>query len=221
MIPIAGLEKCSLIDFPGMISAVLFTQGCNFRCGYCHNPELVLPNRFSTELYPLHAITDYIEDNLDMLDAIVITGGEPTIHKNLPDFLQELRKFPLKIKLDTNGTCPQMIKELLDKKLVDFIAMDMKHILEEKYYLQISSMLPFQCVEKMTETAHYISSSSVGHEFRTTFIPGIHTTEIIKELKHFAGQLKVQAFKNDSTLDKEYALKSSVDEIQLQSLQKI
>jgi pyruvate formate lyase activating enzyme len=130
---IAGFKKQSLIDYSGNISSVVFTQGCNFRCGYCHNPDLVLPERFGN-IYSEEKMFEYLAKYKKMLDAVCITGGEPTIHKDLPSFISRIKELGLKIKLDSNGTNPDMLKYLFENKLVDFIAMDIKHILDFKAY---------------------------------------------------------------------------------------
>ena len=135
---IGGLQKISLLDYPGHISAIIFTQGCNFRCPFCYNPMLVEPAGSGKSKY-LEKIKqkDYPtieEDNLfaflkkrqGKLDAVVITGGEPTIHRDLPNFLNKIKKLDYKIKLDTNGTNPLLLQQLIKKKLVDYIAMDIK-----------------------------------------------------------------------------------------------
>lgn len=115
---IGGFIKQSLIDYPGKIAAVVFTQGCNFRCGYCHNPQLVLPELFleQPELVPLNIIS-YLKEHKNWLDGVVVTGGEPTIHKDLPLFLKEIKGLGYSIKLDTNGSNPYMLERIVKEKL--------------------------------------------------------------------------------------------------------
>ncbi|NJO88455.1 MAG: anaerobic ribonucleoside-triphosphate reductase activating protein [Chloroflexia bacterium] len=135
---IGGFVKQSLIDYPGKIAAVVFTQGCNFRCGYCHNPQLVLPNLFIErfDLAPLNIIS-YLEQHRNWLDGVVVTGGEPTIHKDLPLFLKEIKKLGYAIKLDTNGTNPHLLEQIIKNKLADYIAMDIKIAPEKNLYGKI------------------------------------------------------------------------------------
>ncbi len=118
--------KQSLIDYLGNISSVVFTQDCNFCCPYCHNPNLVLPNKFGTIFYE-NKIFVYFAKYKNMLDAVCISGVEPTIHKDLPLFIKKIKALGLKVKLDSNGTNPEMIKLLIQSKLVDYIAIDIKH----------------------------------------------------------------------------------------------
>ena len=122
---IGGLQKSSLSDFPGRISAIVFTRGCSFRCPYCHNPELVDPSRYAAEI-PMDELNDFFLGRKGKLAGVVVTGGEPTMHQDLPAFLGGLKGMGYAVKLDTNGTNPRMLKRLMSEKLVDFIAMDIK-----------------------------------------------------------------------------------------------
>jgi pyruvate formate lyase activating enzyme len=132
---IAGLIKQSYIDYPGKMAAVVFTQGCNFRCGYCHNPSLVLPRLFHhNKLVAVSDVLIHLENRKDWLDGVVITGGEPTIHGDLPDFLRQIKSLGYLVKLDTNGSNPLMLEKVIKENLVDFIAMDIKTLLQEELY---------------------------------------------------------------------------------------
>ena len=130
---IGGLLKFTLIDFPGRPAAVVFTQGCNFRCRYCHNPELVYPHMFA-EPVAEEEIDAFLKRRQGTLEGIVVSGGEPTLHEDLPQFLAKLKGMGYATKLDTNGTRPEVLKQLIQGKLLDFIAMDLKAPLE-KYSL--------------------------------------------------------------------------------------
>jgi pyruvate formate lyase activating enzyme len=123
---IGGFIKQSLIDYPGKIASVIFTAGCNLRCPYCHNPELVDLNE-NTSLLDQNEILTYIKDNAVLLDAVVITGGEPLMHPDVFDFIHKIKNLGLLVKIDTNGTNPEALKKIIDEKLVDFIAMDVKN----------------------------------------------------------------------------------------------
>jgi len=127
---IGGLQRFSLIDYPGKISAILFTRGCNFRCPYCHNPELVDPQRYA-EPWQEEEYWAFLQSRTQKLDAVVVTGGEPTLQEDLEPFLEKIRKMGFLIKLDTNGSNPDVLKDLLSANLVDYIAMDIKAPLEK------------------------------------------------------------------------------------------
>ncbi len=180
---IASLTKQSLVDWPGKVAAVVFTKGCNFRCGFCHNPSLVLPQLMNAEPdIPEKEIFDYLEKRKDWLDGVVVTGGEPTIHKDLDIFLQIIRKIGIAIKLDTNGTNPELLKSLFRHKLLDFVAMDIKTILSEQHYAQITPNISCVQIEKMLRSVELIRQSGVEYQFRTTVVPDIHSAEMIGQL---------------------------------------
>ena len=120
---IGGIEKFSLIDYPGKISAIVFTQGCNFRCGYCHNPELVFPSLFRSSISEENVFS-FLKKRIGKIQALVITGGEPTIQEDLIDFIKKVKQLGFLVKLDTNGSNPKVIKEIIKAKLVDYIAME-------------------------------------------------------------------------------------------------
>ncbi len=193
---IGGFQKQSLIDYPGNISAVVFTQGCNFLCSYCHNPELVLPERFLTPLKQKD-ILDYLKQYKKLLDAVCISGGEPTIQKDLPEFINQIRKLGLKIKLDTNGTNPKVLEALLDDQQLDFIAMDIKHCLDREAYSQITAVsLSKIAFNNIKNSIELIKDSGVSYEFRTTYVPLFHTERDVECLRsEFAPSFKLQTFK--------------------------
>ncbi len=201
---IAGFKKQSLIDYPGHISSVIFTQGCNFRCGFCHNPDLVLHEKFG-HTYSEEEILIYLKKYEKMLDAVCITGGEPTIHKDLPLFIQRIINLGLKIKLDSNGTNPEMLKLLISNNLIDFIAMDIKHILDlDKYKKATGNVINRKIYEKILTSIDLIKSSGIEHEFRTTVVKGLHTVEDILMLKNsFKKNYKIQNFNPEVVLDPE------------------
>lgn len=128
---IGGFQKSSLIDYPEKISAVIFTHGCNFKCPYCHNPELV-NGKWEMENGKCHdkAVVEFLKKRVGKLDGVVITGGEPTLHQDLPDFAKQIKEMGFCVKLDTNGTNPQMLQDLIENKLIDYVAMDIKAPIE-------------------------------------------------------------------------------------------
>jgi pyruvate formate lyase activating enzyme len=203
---IGGLVKQSLIDYPGKIAAVVFTQGCNFRCGYCHNPQLVLPNLFKEkfDLAPLNIIS-YLEQHKNWLDGVVVTGGEPTIHKDLPLFLKEIKALGYAVKLDTNGTNPYLLEQIIKKGLIDYIAMDVKIAPEKDLYGKIIGIqMTDEIIEKIMASIILIKNSPVEGEFRTTYIPGIHdeaTIELIQRLIGNSKIYKVNKYREGNTID--------------------
>jgi len=162
---IGGLQKVSLIDYPAKISAVVFTQGCNFRCSYCHNPELVDPKLFQSCL-PEKDILDFLTTRSGKLEGITITGGEPTLQEDLIPFVRSIRKLGFCVKLDTNGSHPDVLIDMIGEKLLDFIALDIKAPLE-KYDTVVHA--PVQ-IEDIRRSIHRVIKSKVPHEFRTTVV---------------------------------------------------
>lgn len=177
-----GLIKFTLIDFPGRPAAVIFTQGCNFRCRYCHNPELVYPHLF-TEPVPQEEIMSFLQRRQGTLEGVVVSGGEPTLFDDLPDFMAQLKKMGYVTKLDTNGTRPDMIAELIEKKLVDYIAMDLKAPLDKYNLITGADTNP----EILTRSMDIIRQSGVEYEFRTTYDKEVLTDEDIDALKKLTG----------------------------------
>lgn len=180
---IAGFQKQSLIDYPGNISSVVFTQGCNFRCIYCHNSKLVLPEKFENPI-DTNYIFEYLTRYRKLLNAVCITGGEPTIHKNLPIFIKQIKELNLKVKLDTNGTNPEMLKALIDNSLIDFVAMDIKNTLNYDKYLETTGkVLSNSMYLNILKSIELIKSSKINHVFRTTVLQEYHIVEDILALK--------------------------------------
>lgn len=201
---IGGFLKQSLIDFPGKIASVVFTAGCNFRCFYCHNPELVLPELIrDNSLFDTQEILNYIRKNSTLLDAIVITGGEPCLQTDLVDFIEEIKTFGLQIKLDTNGTNPKLLNEIIDKQLVDYIAMDVKHnLVLDDYVSVVGETINKQMLNQVKQSVETIKSSEIDFEFRITAVKPIHSIESINEtLKQLTGKCFIQAYNPLKTLN--------------------
>lgn len=172
---IKGLEKLTLLDYKGCLAATIFTGGCNLTCPFCQNKNLVLyPNTVPniSEAEVLH----FLESRKDKLEAVCITGGEPTIQQDLTQFIEKVRTLGYKIKLDTNGTNPEKINELLDNNLVDYIAMDIKNSWN-KY--KITTGTDHLLREKINDSIDYIMQSNCDYEFRTTIMKELHTKEDI------------------------------------------
>lgn len=174
---IGGLQKVSLIDYPGKVGAVVFTQGCNFRCPYCHNPELVDPSLFR-ETIPEEDILAFLKARRGKLDAVTVTGGEPTLQDDLSSFLQKIKDLSFLVKIDTNGSRPAVIGLLIQKGLVDYFAMDLKGPLN-KYEIITHSKIT---ISDIKESIALITGSGVLHEFRTTLVASLLTGNDIMEI---------------------------------------
>lgn len=174
---IGGLVKFTLIDFPGRPAAIVFTQGCNFRCRYCHNPELVYPHLFAPSM-PEEEIWTFLKRRQGTLEGVVISGGEPTLQEDLVRFMSELKALGYKTKLDTNGTRPEVLRELIDKKLIDFIAMDLKAPFEK--YVDITGVEANSTV--LQQSMDLIRQSGLEYQFRTTYDKEVLTDDDIASL---------------------------------------
>lgn len=174
---IGGLIKFTLIDYPGHVAAVVFTQGCNFRCRYCHNPELVYPHLLQ-ESMPKDDVLSFLRKRKGTLEGVVITGGEPTLHLGLIDFMAEIKALGYKIKLDTNGTKPEVLQEAIERQLVDFVAMDLKAPLE-KYSLITGVEFDPKIIQKSMDM---IVASGLPYEFRTTYDKEVLTDKDIQAI---------------------------------------
>jgi len=200
---IGGFQKFSLIDYPSKISAIIFTQGCNFRCPYCHNPELVDPKLFQ-EPFDEEDIFRFLEIRKGKLDAVEITGGEPTLQPDLIEFMKKIKSMGFLIKLDTNGTNPEVVEKIIKNKLVDYIAMDIKAPLE-KYNNIVQTDV---CVEKIIESITLILNSPIDYEFRTTAVKDLLTEDdLISIAKLIRGAKKyvLQKFVVSKILDRSFA----------------
>jgi len=189
-VKIGGIQKFSTVDYPGYIVASIFTIGCNMRCGYCHNPELVLPEQFAGEI-PEDDIIEYLKTRQGLLDGVAISGGEPTMHEDLPRFITKLRAMGFRIKLDTNGTNPEMLESLIKQKLVDFVAMDIKGPLEK--YVEIAA----RPIDLNAICRSITLIKTTDHEFRTTIVKGqleLSDFEAIGKLVAGAKRFALQKF---------------------------
>ncbi len=169
---IKGLQRVSIIDFPKRICSVIFTGGCNFRCPYCHNPELVVDWEKLPTISEEEILT-FLSERRGLIDGVCITGGEPTLHNALPHFIEKVVSSGFRVKLDTNGSIPQMIEELLQKKLIDYIAMDVKAI-PEKYDIASGVSVNISDIEK---SIRIIMEGKIEYEFRSTVFPDFISSE--------------------------------------------
>jgi len=180
---IGGLVKTSLIDYPGKVCAVIFTQGCNFRCPYCHNPELVYPDRFR-ETLPPEEVLAFLEKRRGRLEGVVVSGGEPTLQEDLPAFLRLLKSLGYSVKLDTNGSRPDVLRRLAAGQTVDYIAMDIKAPLDKYGLVSGVSLDP----GGISESIKIIKDSGIRHEFRTTFDKELLAPRDIEAIRLLAGR---------------------------------
>jgi len=202
---IGGFQKISLIDYPGKICSIVFTVGCNFRCGYCHNPELVIPKQYPKRI-PLDEILSFLLKRKGKIDAITITGGEPTLHPDLANFMRSIKKLGFLIKLDSNGTNPKSLQNIIDNKLINYLAMDIKAPLEK--YSNIANV-PVD-INKIKQSIELVMNSGIPYEFRTTVVKSqlnkndfLKIGQLIKGSRLYALQKFIPTKANDSRFLKE------------------
>jgi len=203
---LGGFQKMTLIDFPGKIATTVFTVGCNFRCPFCHNPELVLVSSASLPVKKedrkkIEAdFFQHLEKRKGQLEGVCITGGEPTVQPDLIEFIQKIKKMGYAVKLDTNGTHPEIVAEVIKEKLVDYIAMDIKNQIDR--YDQATGVRQYK--EQIKESVKLIMQGGTPYEFRTTIVPGIHTPEdflVIAQWLKGAKKYWLQKYEDGKTLD--------------------
>lgn len=223
---IGGLQKSSLIDYPGKISAVIFTQGCNFRCPYCHNPELVEKKQETgnrnegvrergkegklglPSLLPSFLLLEFLNSRKGKLDGVVITGGEPTLHPDLPEFIKQIKELGFAVKLDTNGTNPEMLKQLIDEKLIDYVAMDIKAPID-KYSEIVCAKVD---TGKILKSIEILKTGNIAYEFRTTVVKSQKNSSFLARADFFkigaliqgAPKYYLQRFLPTKTLDESF-----------------
>ncbi|MFC1546532.1 anaerobic ribonucleoside-triphosphate reductase activating protein [bacterium] len=202
---IKGFIETSLIDWRGKIASLIFTGGCNFRCPFCHNRELVLePDSIETIDHEYVLVS--LQNRKKWLDGVVITGGEPTLRHGLENFINKIKELGLCVKLDTNGTMPDVLKKLFDKKLVDYVALDIKTALDNERYSHAAGTSV--SVDKICETIALLVDYNIDHEFRTTLVPGIIDKDdiisIFNKIKDTAKKWVWQDFRPVGTLDESF-----------------
>ena len=182
---IAGMEKLSLQDYPNHMSCIIFTQGCNMRCPFCHNSSLI-PLEGDAEVSE-EEFFEYIEKRKNMLDGVTISGGEPTVQKDLKDFIKKVKAIGYEIKLDTNGMNFSLLKELIDEKLVDYVAMDIKNSINK--YEETSGVKKIN-IDNILNSIELLKQNKVQYEFRTTIINEYHSLQDIMEIINIIGDSK-------------------------------
>jgi pyruvate formate lyase activating enzyme len=199
-IKIVGFARTSLLDWDGKVASTVYLQGCNLRCGFCHNPDLV-PSSSELEEISFETLRNFITENKEFLDGIVITGGEATIHHDLPQLIKSIRGMGMKVKLDTNGTNPEMLKDLIEAGLLDCIAMDIKAPLNEKYEVLSGTKVDLTSIKR---SIALIMDHAPDYEFRTTVVPFYLDSSDIESIAAYIGGAKKYAlhqFGNKNTLD--------------------
>ncbi len=171
-----GIDKLSLLDYEDKIACVLFSKPCNFRCPFCHNGTTVL--EAETHI-PFEDILDYLKSRQGLLDAVVVSGGEPTLMPDLKKKIIKIKELGFLVKLDTNGTNPEVIKDLYENKLIDYVAMDIKN--SESKYALTAGVKNIE-LDKIKQSIHYLMTSGIDYEFRTTIIDEFHKEEDFKEI---------------------------------------
>jgi len=216
---IKGFLETSFMDWPGKICSVIFFPYCNFRCCYCHNAALVLePESLAT--IDVNDILSYLSKNTRWIDGVCVTGGEPTLQESLPLLLSELHQRGFLVKLDTNGSNPEVLQSLIGQGLVDYIAMDVKAALEEESYCAITGSV--NTLVAVKKSIRLIIASGIEHEFRCTVLPRFHQPEEIVRLArelNGAKRFRLQNFNPHQTLDPELSASRPYDEHTLQTLQ--
>jgi len=182
---ILGLQKLSLIEYPDRISAVIFLGGCNLRCQFCYVPHLVLPEEMKRQKeISQEEIFSFLNERKNFLDAVAITGGEPTINKDLPDFIKKIKEIGYLVELETNGTNPEMVRFLIDSNLVDYVAIDIKHRLDnfEKYKEITGGVMTKEMFENIKKSIEILISGKIDYQFRTTITKEFHKKEDLLEI---------------------------------------
>lgn len=184
---IGAFESCTLLDYPGKIACIVYTVGCNFRCKYCYNPDIISDENFKAsgrKLIPEEEVLDYIQKHMDMLDAVCITGGEPTMQSDLLEFCKKIKNLNKLVKIDTNGGHPERLQACISAGVVDFIAMDIKGPMNR--YSEITGFVNLPAIK---ESIMIVKNSGIPHEFRLTLYPELKKEDIIDTISLVPGDL--------------------------------
>lgn len=214
---VTGIQKLTLLDYPGVVACTVFTAGCNFRCPFCHNAMLVLPEQIDDECLTDDEVFGFLKKRRGVLDGVAVTGGEPLLHADMPEFLARVKELGYKIKLDTNGSNPELLSEIIKNKLVDRVAMDIKNAPEE--YARTIGLKSFD-IAPVERSKEMLLRGDIDYEFRTTVVKGIHTKEsLIGAAKWIEGakEYYLQQFKDSGNLILPDGL-SAYDEKQMHAL---
>jgi pyruvate formate lyase activating enzyme len=193
---ISGLQKLTLLDYPGHVACTVFTGGCNFRCPFCHNAPLVLPERLQGDENGAETVVAFLKKRQGILDGVAVTGGEPLLHKDIDGFLRQVKDLGYAVKLDTNGSFPERLRALVEAGLVDRVAVDIKN--SPALYAKTVGVSGFD-LRPVEETKNYLLAGPVEYEFRTTVVKGLHTRESLVEAAQWiagAREYYLQQFKD-------------------------
>ncbi len=193
---ISGLQKLTLLDYPGKVACTVFTGGCNFRCPFCHNAPLVLPERLEGDPNGEETVLTFLRKRQGVLDGVAITGGEPLLHGDMPAFLEKIRALGYRIKLDTNGSFPERLMQIVDAGLVDRVAMDIKNA---PGLYAATAGIPNLDLAAVERSKNFLLEGRVEYEFRTTVVRGLHSQEsLIEAAKWISGakEYYLQQFKD-------------------------
>jgi len=203
---IADIQKTTLIDYPDKLACTVFLSGCNFRCPFCYNPELVLPEAIKEHIkIPEKEFFNFLKEKRGLLEGVVICGGEPTINQDLSGFCKKIKKMNYLVKLDTNGSNPEALKELIDNNLIDYVAMDIKGPKEK--YTEIAGFKNcsnFYLIDKIEKSINTLKKSNIDYEFRTTVTPSLLGKEDIIKIANWISPAKkyfLQNFQSQKTIN--------------------
>ena len=229
---IGGVQELTTLDFPGRLAAVVFTLGCNFRCGYCHNPQFVqCQGETLTSSIPEEVFFKFLEKRKGKLEGVCISGGEPTLQPDILEFARKIKNMGFLVKLDTNGTMSGVLEKMIAEKVVDFFAMDIKTSLP-RYEEIINTFLRSSksgvgknlLINEIKKSKEIIQNSGLPYEFRTTAVKGKHTKEIFEEIGEWikgAEAYFIQNFRNKKTLAEEYKNEEGFSEKELAEFKKL
>lgn len=212
---IGGLQKLTLIDYPGKLACTVFLLGCNFKCPWCYSAELVLPEKIEKQqIIPEKYFFDFLKERKELLDGVVICGGEPTIQTELVDFIKKIKKLGYFVKLDTNGSNPNLLESLIKQKLIDYVAVDIKAPKEK--YLQMAGIsqeglggnfFKGKMLEYLEKSIKILKAGEIDYEFRTTIVPNVLEKKDILEIARWIGPAKkyfLQSFRPEKTIDPKF-----------------
>ncbi|MBI5754846.1 anaerobic ribonucleoside-triphosphate reductase activating protein [Candidatus Peregrinibacteria bacterium] len=213
---ISGFQKLTLLDYPGHISALIFTTGCNMRCPFCYNAEMVLPEKIAAYKHFIEEkeVLKVLQTRKDFLEGVVISGGEPTLQPDLRNFIIKIKGLGLKVKLDTNGLRPSILEKLFKERLLDFVAMDIKASLEK--YTEVANV-PID-TKKIQKSIGLIMESGIDYEFRSTIIPKFHSAQEMEKMARLiagARHYALQRFMPVHTLDPAMATEKPYSESEI------
>lgn len=212
-VKIAGLQKLTLLDFPERVACTVFTSGCNFRCPFCHNASLVLGS-FEEECMTEEEFFSFLSGRKGILDGVAVTGGEPLLQPEIDTFFEKIKEMGFKIKLDHNGSRPDVLRDLIDRKLVDYVAVDIKNC-REKYPLTAGCSWVF--LSKVEETVELLKEGKVPYEFRTTVVQELHDREDFESIGEWisgADKYFLQQFEDSGELIEEGWTAASKEDMQ-------